>query len=555
MTLLENLKGLEMSRILRVLCSILVAAFALGCLAQAQTFPAPKYWEQLFTPKRQPMSIAAPEQVESYIAEGKLTLSLQDAIRLTLLNNTEIKINQSALEQSTYAALRAYSPFDPVLTASFRPQRSTSPTTSTLAGGAVVSSLSQPFSAGYSQTFYPGTNFQVRFNTARSATSDTFATFNPAFVSNATFQLSQPLLRGRGWTVNRAPIVVARRNVQQSRASFEGQLNDSLLAVINQYWALVQAQKSLVVLQNSLKLAEESYKRDKRALELGALSPLEIYRSEGTVAQRRVQVIQAEYALKPLADQLRRTIGADLNDRVAALDIVLTENAEVAGELPVPDMSAALDLAMKKRPELEAIRLQLANDDTNAQVARNGLKPDFNVSGFYTSNGRGGNQLVVGSLIPGGIADSLDQVGSFNFPSYGVSLDLRLPIRNRAAQADLGTSLVSKRNSLYQLRQRQQIVNQDVRNAVHAVEESRLVIAGADTARELAKKTLAAEQRKYELGAQTIFFVLDAQNTYQQAEQNYLQALIGYQRSLAQLDRATGNLLEKNRVLIDSAVK
>jgi outer membrane protein len=81
------------------------------------------------------------------------------------------------------------------------------------------------------------------------------------------------------------------------------------------------------------------------------------------------------------------------------------------------------------------------------------------------------------------------------------------------------------------------------------------VIAAADTARELARKTLAAEQRKYELGAQTIFFVLDAQNNYQQAEQNYLQAQIGYQRSLAQLDRATGNLLEKNRVLVDSAVK
>lgn len=540
------------SRIVRVVLAVSVMA----CGAAAQTFPLPKYWEQIFTPQRQAMSIPDPEQVESYVRDGKLTLSLQDAIRLTLLNNTEIKINRSAYEQATYTALRAYSPFDPVLTASFRPTRSTTPTTSQLSGGTVVGSLSQPFNAAYSQTFYPGTNLQVRFNTTRSATDDQFATFNPAFVSNATFQLSQPLLRGRGWTVNRAPIVVARRNVEQSRASFESQLNDSLLSVINQYWALVQAQKNLLVLRDSLRLAEESYKRDKRALELGALSPLEIYRSEGTVAQRRVQVIQAEYALKPLEDQLRRTIGADLNDRVAALDIVLTENADANTSGLGPDLAAALDTAMKKRPELEAIRLQILNDDTNAAVARNNLKPDLSISSFFTSNGRGGNQIAGGVVTSnGGIVDSLDQVGSFNFPTYGLSLDLRLPIRNRAAQADLGTSLVSKRNSLYQLRQRQQIINQDVRNAVHAVEESRLVIAAADQARDLAKKTLAAEQRKYELGAQTIFFVLDAQNAYQQAEQNYLAAQIGYQRSLAQLDRATGNLLEKNRVLIDSAVK
>lgn len=545
-----------MNRYLRVL-KLVVPVFCLlmGCAAEAQTFPAPKYWEQLFSPKRQAVDIPAPEQVEGYISDGKLTLSLQDAIRLTLLNNTEIKINQSQYEQSSFAALRAYSPFDPVLTASFRPVRSTQQTISTLLGASTSSSLSQPFSAGYTQTFYPGTNFQVRFNTSRSTTSEPSSTFNPAFVSNTTFQLSQPMLRGRGWTVNRAPIVVARRNVQQSRATLEGQINDSILTVINQYWALVQAQKNLDVLRDSLKLAEESYKRDKRALELGALSPLEIYRSEGTVAQRRVQVIQAEYALKPLEDQLRRTIGADLNDRVAALDIVLTENASVSGELPAPDMEAAIDLAMKKRPELEAIRLQLANDDTNAAVARNGLKPDLTLSSFFTTNGRGGNQITSTGIIPGGFTDSLDQVGSFNFPTYGVSLDLRLPIRNRAAQADLGSSLVSKRSSLYLLRQRQQVINQDVRNAVHGVEESRLVIAAADNARELARKTLAAEQRKYELGAQTIFFVLDAQSTFQQAEQNYLQALIGYQRSLAQLDRATGNLLEKNRVLIDSAVK
>ncbi|MEO6120007.1 MAG: TolC family protein [Terriglobales bacterium] len=526
----------------------------------AQTFPAPKYWEQVFTPQRPAASIAPPEQLESYVVDGKLTLSLQDAIRLTLLNNTEIKLNQSAYEQAAFSVLRAYSPFDPVLTAAFRPVRSTSPTTSTLQGAQTLSDLQQPFNAAYNQTFYTGTNFQVRFNTSRSTTNSTFATFNPSFFSGTTFQLSQPLLRGRGWTVNRAPIVVAQRNLKQSRAAFEGQLNDSILTVINQYWSLVQAQRSLAVFRDSLKLAEESYKRDKRALELGALSPLEIYRSEGTVAQRRVSVIQAEYALKPLEDALRRTIGADMgadpnNARIAALDIVLTENTELVGELPVPDMTTALASALQKRPELEAIRLQLANDDTNAQVARNHLKPDFTLSSFFTSSGRGGNQLLTGGgIAPGGLSDSLDQVGSFNFPTYGLSLDLRLPIRNRAAQADLGVSLVSKRNSLYQLRQQQQAINEDVRNAVHGVEESRLVIAAADNARDLAKKTLTAEQRKYELGAQTIFFVLDAQNTFQQAEQNYVQALIGYQRALAQFDRATGNLLEKNRVLIDTAI-
>jgi outer membrane protein TolC len=290
---------------------------------------------------------------------------------------------------------------------------------------------------------------------------------------------------------------------------------------------------------------------------LGALSPLEIYRSEGTVAQRRLQVIQAEYAIKPLEDQLRRTIGADLDGRISALDIVLTENPEPVGETPVVDIPTALEMAMSKRPELQAVRWQLANDDTNVEVATNNLKPDLNLTGFYASNGRGGNQIdaISGALIPGGFGDSLDQLGSFNFPTYGVSLELRLPLRNRAAKADLSTALTSKKSNLYQFRLKQQVINQDVRNAVHQLEESKLAIAAAGISRDLAKKTLAAEQRKYELGAQTIFFVLDAQNVFEQSEQSYLQSLIAYQLATAAFDRATGNLLERNKVLIEDATR
>jgi outer membrane protein len=202
------------------------------------------------------------------------------------------------------------------------------------------------------------------------------------------------------------------------------------------------------------------------------------------------------------------------------------------------------------------VRWQLANDDTNVEVATNNLKPDLNLTGFYASNGRGGNQIdTSGSIIPGGFADSLDQLGSFNFPSYGVSLELRLPLRNRSAKADLNTALTSKKSNLYQFRLKQQVINQDIRNAVHQLEESKLAIAAAALSRDLAKKTLAAEQRKYELGAQTIFFVLDAQNVFEQSEQSYLQSLIAYQLATAAFDRATGNLLERNKVLIEDATR
>jgi outer membrane protein len=159
-------------------------------------------------------------------------------------------------------------------------------------------------------------------------------------------------------------------------------------------------------------------------------------------------------------------------------------------------------------------------------------------------------------VVPGGgFGSSLDQVGSFSLPTYGVSLNLRLPIRNRAANADLGSALIAKKSSLYQLRLRQQQINQDIRSAIHQLEASKLGLSAAGTSRDLARKTLAAEERKYQLGAQPIFFVLDAQNSLASAEQSYVQAQIDYQRAIALVDRVTGNLLLKNQILVGDLVQ
>src|SRR4051812_40569032 len=279
-----------------VLCNLLAV------VATAQTFPAPSYFDQLFKPPRAATQVAGTQGLDDVIVGGKLTVSLDQAVRLMLLNSTDLRINQLQYQQSTFAIMKAYGSYDPVLVSSFSPQRSNTPSTSALVGAATLSSLSQPTSAAYNQNFLTGTNLNISFNTLRSTTNSSFATFNPSFSSGSSFSLTQNLLRGRSLEVNRAPISIARRNVNQSRLNFETQINDAILNVINQYWTLVQAKKNLDVLRDSLRLGEESYKRDKRALELGALSPLEIYRSEGTVAQRKLAVIQAEYAIRPLED-------------------------------------------------------------------------------------------------------------------------------------------------------------------------------------------------------------------------------------------------------------
>jgi outer membrane protein len=542
---------------------ILRCHFALILLAAlpafAQTFPEPSYFQRFFArPGAHVRNVPGPAALEQYVTDGKLRLSLADAIRLTLLNDTDVRISLLQTDISEYALLKTYGPFDPVFTSNYNPVRSVSPTTSTLQGAQTLSSLNQQFSSTYSQLFGTGTLYQVSMNAGKNASNSIFSTFNPAISSSLNIAISQPLLRNRGWFVNHAPIVIAKRNLQQTKANFEAFVNDTMLTVVNQYWDVVQARQNLAVQRESLDLADASYKHDKRALELGALSPLDIYRSESQVAQRKLQVIQAEYALKGVEDILRRTIGADLDARTAALDLDLYESADIIGEPPTPDIQQVTEAAMQARPELTALEQQAAIDAANLRVATNGMKPDLNFSTFYNTSGRGGNQIDSSSGTPvtissGGFGDSLDQLGSLNFPTYGFNVQLRLPLRNRSAAADMGTALVSQRRTQYQRRQREEGIILEARNAVHGLEQGKLSVAAGKISRDLAQKNLQAEQRKYELGTETIFFVLDAQNQLSQAELTLLQAQINYQRAVATVDRVTGELLKHYRVQIAEA--
>jgi len=501
-----------------------------------------------------PRQVPGPSRVDEFIVDGKLRLSLEDAILLTLLNNSDVNVSRAQFDLSQFAVQRAYSAFDPLFVAAFAPARSTSPSTSSLVGASTLSTLSQASSTGYSQQFQSGTGISAGLTTTRVTTNSSFATVNPAFNSGLTFTLTQPLMRHFGFFANRAAIIIAHRGVSQSRAQFEGQLNDTIQRVINQYWDAVQARKTLEVLKKSLELAEASYQRDKRALELGALPPLDIYRSESQVAQRKVPMIQAEYSLKQVENTLRQTIGADLDARAGALDLQLTDTAETNGKVEIVNLQESLANALKNRPEIDAQTQQLAIDDANARLASNNLRPELNLSANFSSNGLGGVVFDNSTGTPvlasnGGFTDSLSQLGSFGFPTYGFNLQLRFPIRNRSAAADLGTALVSKRRSLYQMRSLQQTITTEVKNAVHDLEQSELVITAAETSRDLAAKNLAAEERKYQLGAETIFFVLDAQNQLSQAEQSLVQAHIAYQKALAEVDHATGDLLTKHNLL------
>ncbi len=542
---------------MRIFRFALILFFALLAFLPSHAQSSESY-RGMLTARVRSDKLPPPLHLKDYVKDGKLTLGLRDAILLTLENNSNVHIEETQIEAQKFALLGQFSPFDPSLQSSLNVSRYSSPTYSQLQGTGVtgnttLNSLSQIGQVSYTQTFITGTNISASVSSNKNSTNNSYYYFNPYFSSVLNFTFNQPLLRGASRFANTALIKIARRSLEQSRSTFEAEVNDAILQVINQYWSAVQARGALDVQQESLKLAEASYQRDERSLELGALPPLDIYRSESEVAARKVGVIQGRYALDQAEEALRLTIGADRDSGVHALELDLTEKPQPTRELETIDASAALAQALGQRPELAAIKDSLANDQTSIRLAHNQLEPNLQLQGFYQSSGLGGNQfnITTGQLIaPGGFGSSMNQLFGFGYPGYGASLTLSLPLKNHSGQAALGSALVSRTRDLNTGGQIREQITREVHDAVEQLEEARMALAAGTTSYDLAEKSLASEQRKFELGVETNFFVLDAQAKLAQAELTLLQTQVNYRLALAAVSHSTGDLLSPYHVQI-----
>src|SRR5262245_58455599 len=166
--------------------------------AFAQFTPARTSTGNLFRRPPAPAQVQGPSRVDEFIVEGKLRLGLEDAILLTLLNNSDVNVDRAQFDLSQFAVQRAHSPFDPLFVAGFTPTRSTSPSASSLIGASTLSTLNQTTTTGYSQQLQTGTVVTVGLSSTRFTTNSSFATVNPSFTSGLSFSLSQPLLRRFG---------------------------------------------------------------------------------------------------------------------------------------------------------------------------------------------------------------------------------------------------------------------------------------------------------------------------------------------------------------------
>jgi outer membrane protein TolC len=548
--------------VLKISATALLIAASLA--AQVSSFPKPAYFRETFSKPITRVELQPPVRLSDFVVDGHLELSLHSYLELVMANNTGIQIQRLSLEMPRNNILRAYRPFDPLLTGSFQNRRTKTPSNDVLAGAATLVQLNQPVQVAYQQTLPSGTQYTATFNASKVSTNSGFQNYNPSLTSNLGINFSQPLLRNRGTYVNRLAIMSARSRYRQSEYDLKTTLQTLVSDAENAYWALINARESLKVMENALALAVKSLERSQRELQLGAISPLDIFDPEQRKARAEGLLSQAVFTLRQAEDAVRRQIGADLDPDARNLPIVLTEtSAEVMPGVSAPlDPEAEVEKALVARPELKSALQSLDIDELSIRSAKNNLLPDIALTGQYTTQGRGGNfyqrsNVFTGSgsgtvlnVIPGGFGDAVDQMFGFGFPVWSVGLNLRLPIRDRGAAADMADALVRKRQDALRVRNVEQQIRLEVLNAVNQVESNKEAVRLAVVARDYAQKYVDAEQKKYDLGTSQMFFVLQAQGALVQAEADVVQSAVNYRRSILNLLRLTGQLLEERGISV-----
>lgn len=520
--------------------------------ARFPTFGTKDYFNFVFRSGSPRVQLADPIRLADYVVDGKVELSLRSFIELTLANNTDIQLQKLLVEPTRNAITRAFAPFDPLLLANFNATRSDRPATNVLEGAQVVSQLTQPAGLQYNQTFQTGTQLFANYNFTRLSTNNINERVNPNYGSNVQMRFVQPLLRNRGSYINKVPILAARSRLRNIEYSTEDQLIRLLSGAENVYWDVVGARENLQVQEQALSLADASLKRAQRELELGALSALEIYQPQAQYARAEIFVTQARYRLQQAEDALRRQISIDLDPSLRNLPIVLTEPVESPNENTSFDRERLVAESIRDRPDIRSQLIQLDVDEYVIKAAVNNLKPDFGLTGLYTTQGVGGPTLPLtgGPMVPGGFGDAWSQMWGFGFPVYGFGFQLRLPIKDRNASANYADAVVAKKTDALRLRRLEQQTRLEVLNAISQVENSRASVDLAKIAADLAQKRVEADQRRYDLGTITLFFLLASQNDFTQAQSELVNNSIQYRRNQLNLLLRTGSLLQERGIVI-----
>jgi outer membrane protein TolC len=549
------------------------------------------------------------------VKDGKIYLSLSDALALALENNYDIAISRYYMDLADLDILRAkagqllqgsgatvnsstqggYSSstgagggpgastggaaagtgglqinasgagpapesyIDPSVTAALKFDSQSAPSPNFFTGG---TSKTDTYNFTYNQGFVTGTAFQFTFNNNYATNTNAFTSYSPQYNASFNAQVTQHLLYGAGIWVNKRFVYQAINNRRITDSTFRQQILYTVNQVENIYWGLVNAYEDVQAKQRALEQSTQVAKENRRQLEIGSMAPLDVLNADQSVAADKQALVSSQNTLKYQQQIIKQAIARNLDDPVLLAAAVIPTDRVSIEEIPeerqpVDDL---VQQAFKQSPVLEQAALTLKNDEISLRGAKNGLLPTVDVFGYLGGSGLAGQQNPNCTNSPfgctpstGGYGTALSNTFNDSSPDKGFGFNVTIPIRNRAAQAEQATALIQYRQAELHLEQLYTQIRTSVTNSLFALTNDRAQVLSSIAAEDYAQQNLDAEKKKLSFGASTSATVLQQQRALAAAENSLIQANATYAKDRAGLYQTLSSTLEHYGINLQDA--
>lgn len=512
-------------------------------------------------------------------------LTIREALALALENNKDIEVARQNVKIAEFDLTAARGIYDPRINSATYYERTKNPVSSFLSGGS---------NGATTQSDYTGTarlegltpklggSYHLDFSSIRLTTDNQFAALDPQYPTALTFSYTQPLFRGRKFDNNRRLIEIGKKNLSLTDVQFRQRAIETITSVQRAYWDLVFALRNLQVQKDAVSDSRAQLEHNKRLVAEGALAPIDVVAAEAQVAGFEQTLFSSLEEVSRSENNLKNLIAVDRQSDLWNVSIIPTDSVDLVP--PVISLPEAMKAAMDNRPELQQSNLARDINEIDQKYFREQTKPAVDLVGSYGMVGlagtsRGGanpftssndlrvavNKLLANAgfdqlpdppvqtlspILLGGYDQSLQNLLSNRFNNFRVGVQVNLPLRNRTAKAQLGRSLVEGQRLTTLREQLEQSIQVDVRNALQVVRSAEARLRSAGIAREAGEQQYQSEQRKLDAGQSTVFLVLERQTALTTARGNELRAQTDLNKAIAELQRATGNALTTNNIVV-----
>jgi outer membrane protein len=573
-------------------------------------------------------------RIDSLMRDGKIYLSINDAVALTLENNLDIDIARYNLNIAAADLLRAKSgasilgvnagvvqntpgggvgglggtvgsgtggttiaasgagtgtnglvsstlgigstitSFDPAITSSLQLDKNLTESTSAFSPLPIVSQNTYTADFTYTQGFVWGTTLTGSFNNTHVTTNNTTSLLTPQLGSNFQFKVTQNLLQGLGVLPNTRFIRIAKNNREISDVAFRLQIITTVDQIENMYWDLVYAYENVRVSREALAYAQKALDDAKHQAQVGTAPPIQVVSAQSTVATDQQNLIVAQNNLQLQELLMKNAVSRSIEDPVLAeADVIPTSTMQLPEQEPVVPIQDMINDALRHRAELVESRIDLNSRDLNNKAVRNALLPTLDAFAYYGGSGVGGDLNPLCNFHgtacfnaatapppfanggPVSLGGTWQQLVNSTSPDKGVGISLTIPLRNRLAQSNQVRAELEYRQAEVREKQLENQVRIEVRNAEFDVRQNRVAVEAAQSAVDLARQTLEADQQKLKVGLTTQVTILQDAATLTTGESNLVSAKAAYEKSRIELDRATGLLLDHSGINIADATR